>query len=51
MGRLRRAGGCRRRPHDAGWGRGGQPVINVSWADAQQYVAWLSRRTASAIAC
>ena len=39
------AGGCRRRPHDAGWGRGWQPVINVSWADAQQYVAWLSRRT------
>ena len=39
------AGGCRRRPHDAGWGRGWQPVINVSWADAQQYVAWLSRST------
>jgi formylglycine-generating enzyme required for sulfatase activity len=39
------AGGCRRRPGDAGWGRGWQPVINVSWADAQQYVAWLSRRT------
>jgi formylglycine-generating enzyme required for sulfatase activity len=38
-------GGCRRRPHDAGWGRGSQPVINVSWTDAQQYVAWLSRRT------
>lgn len=38
------AGGCRRRPHDSGWGRGWQPVINVSWADAQQYVAWLSRR-------
>ena len=38
-------GGCRRNPHDSGWGRGWQPVINVSWADAQQYVAWLSRRT------
>jgi formylglycine-generating enzyme required for sulfatase activity len=38
-------GGCRRRPHDAGWGRGRQPVINVSWADAGQYAAWLSRRT------
>lgn len=39
------AGGCRRRPYDAGWGRGRQPVINVSWADAQHYAAWLSRRT------
>lgn len=39
------AGGCRRRPHDSGWGRGRQPVINVSWADAQQYALWLSRRT------
>jgi formylglycine-generating enzyme required for sulfatase activity/serine/threonine protein phosphatase PrpC len=39
------AGGCRRRPDDSGWGRGRQPVINVSWADAQQYAAWLSRRT------
>jgi formylglycine-generating enzyme required for sulfatase activity len=38
-------GGCRRRPHDAGWGRGWQPVINVSWTDAQQYTAWLSRKT------
>jgi formylglycine-generating enzyme required for sulfatase activity len=38
-------GGCRRRPNDAGWGRGWQPVINVSWIDAQQYVAWLSRKT------
>jgi len=38
-------GGCRRRPNDAGWGRGWQPVINVSWTDAQQYAAWLSRST------
>jgi formylglycine-generating enzyme required for sulfatase activity len=38
-------GGCRRRPYDSGWGRGRQPVINVSWADAQQYSAWLSRKT------
>ena len=40
-------GGC---PHegragDAGWGRGTQPVIYVSWDDAQHYVAWLSRMT------
>jgi formylglycine-generating enzyme required for sulfatase activity len=38
-------GGCRRRANDGGWGRGWQPVVNVSWQDAQQYVAWLSRRT------
>ena len=38
-------GGCRRRPDDAGWGRGRQPVVNISWDDAQQYVAWLSRKT------
>jgi formylglycine-generating enzyme required for sulfatase activity len=37
--------GCRARPDDAGWGRGWQPVINVSWTDAQQYAAWLSHRT------
>ena len=30
---------------DAGYGRGRQPVINVTWYDAQQYAAWLSRMT------
>ena len=37
-------GGCRsnRRPGDDGWGRGSRPVINVSWEDAQEYVAWLN---------
>jgi formylglycine-generating enzyme required for sulfatase activity len=39
------AGGCRHRPDDRGWGRGRRPVIYVSWRDARQYVAWLSRRT------
>jgi formylglycine-generating enzyme required for sulfatase activity len=29
----------------SGWGRLRQPVINVSWDDAQRYVAWLSRMT------
>ena len=39
-------GGCNAyRPSDQGWGRGRRPVINVSWNDAQAYVAWLSRRT------
>lgn len=38
-------GGCVYQPGDQGWGRGTRPVINVSWHDAQQYVAWLSKRT------
>ena len=33
------------RVDDEGWGRGRRPVINVSWSDAQEYVAWLSRQT------
>ncbi len=40
------AGGCGgHRPDDRGWGRRGRPVIDVSWDDAQAYVAWLSRTT------
>ena len=38
-------GGCRTRPDDSGFGRGRRPVINVSWADASAYAAWLSRKT------
>jgi formylglycine-generating enzyme required for sulfatase activity len=37
--------GCKRRPDDRGWGRDSRPVINVSWTDAKQYVAWLSKKT------
>ncbi len=33
------------RVDDEGWGRGRRSVINVSWNDAQEYVAWLSRQT------
>ena len=32
----------RNRPNDRGWGRGGRPVINVSWKDATAYADWLS---------
>ena len=40
------AGGCNGyRPDAEGWGRGNRPVINVSWEDAQKYVAWISRKT------
>ena len=35
----------RDRPSDLGWGRGGRPVINVSWEDATAYAAWLSQET------
>jgi formylglycine-generating enzyme required for sulfatase activity len=39
-------GGCNGyKPNDEGWGRGRRPVINVSWDDAQRYVAWLSKVT------
>ena len=38
------AGACER-TDDEGWGRGSRPVINVSWDDAQRYVAWLNGQT------
>jgi formylglycine-generating enzyme required for sulfatase activity len=39
-------GGCNGyAPADEGWGRGKRPVINVSWNEANAYLAWLSRKT------
>ncbi len=38
-------GDCDPYVSDNGFGRGQQPVINVSWYDAQRYVAWLGRVT------
>ncbi|MEZ5890508.1 MAG: formylglycine-generating enzyme family protein [Xanthobacteraceae bacterium] len=39
-------GGCNgHQPSDEDWGRGKRPVINVSWDDAQAYIAWLKRKT------
>ncbi|MCY4454066.1 MAG: SUMF1/EgtB/PvdO family nonheme iron enzyme [Immundisolibacterales bacterium] len=42
---CRRDGGCSRNFGDRGWGRGDRPVIDVRWADAQEYVRWLSRKS------
>jgi len=39
-------GGCDGyRPGDKKWGRGSRPVINISWNDAQAYLAWLGQKT------
>lgn len=38
-------GGCTHKPADEGWGRGKRPVINISWNDAREYVAWLATTT------
>jgi formylglycine-generating enzyme required for sulfatase activity len=38
-------GGCKDMPEDAGWGRGKRPVIIVSWDNAQNYAAWLAKKT------
>ena len=41
-----RGGGCDgHEPLDWGWGRGGRPVIDVSWDDAWRYADWLTRQT------
>ncbi len=37
------AGACPQKS-DNGWGRGMRPVINVSWNDAQTYIAWLNAK-------
>jgi formylglycine-generating enzyme required for sulfatase activity len=35
----------RRLADDFGWGRGRRPVVGVSWGDANDFAAWLSRQT------
>lgn len=39
------AGACSVTPADRGWGRGSRPVINLSWDDTMEYVAFLSKRS------
>lgn len=39
------ARGCKVRPDDYSWMRGRVPLVNVSWDDAQTYIAWLSAKT------
>lgn len=41
------AKGCKRKS-DEGWGRETRPVIDVSWEDARQYIAWLNKTTGKA---
>jgi len=41
-----RDGGCRNyRPSDRDFGRDDQPVLGISWNDAQSFVDWMSERT------
>jgi formylglycine-generating enzyme required for sulfatase activity len=41
-----KGGGCNSyQPKDLGWGGGRQPVINVNWDDAKEYVRWFSQMT------
>jgi len=38
-------GGCTHSPSDQNWGRGNRAVDNVNWADAMQYVDWISQKS------
>lgn len=45
-----RAGGVTYRPDDEGVGRGDLPVVQVSWLDAQAYLAWVNQQTSLDVA-
>lgn len=38
-------GGCDGYRPEAPWGRGRMPVVNINFANAESYAAWLSRKT------
>ncbi|OQX18829.1 MAG: hypothetical protein BWK76_06410 [Desulfobulbaceae bacterium A2] len=38
-------GGCKHLPSDDGRGRGQRPVMNVSWNDIQEFLAWINQKT------
>jgi len=40
------AGACgTKMPSDHGWGMGRRPVVNITWAEANTYLEWLSKKT------
>lgn len=39
---------CTTKPDDHKWGRSRMPVMNITWYDAKEYVAWLTRLTGRA---
>lgn len=39
------------RPSDMRWGRGNQPVINVSWDEAKGFTEWLTDRNGKGLRC
>ncbi|MBL6928597.1 MAG: formylglycine-generating enzyme family protein [Rhodospirillales bacterium] len=38
-------GGCAKDPDDHKWGKGIHPIMNISWAEANGYTEWLSKKT------
>ena len=38
-------GGCNHLPDNYSWKRGDRPVLNVSYDDVQQYIAWINSQT------
>lgn len=39
------AAGCTTDPDDHTWGRGNRPVVNVTVADVEEYLVWISKKT------